>query len=76
MLEKHMVKNRDFLVTETEIDTKIDPTVIVNFLKEKDATGHVVFHLSQGSLQSIVVTERTKISEPKRDEVRQSLGME
>ncbi len=75
-VEERLVRsNKDVLVTETTIDTKMPPDTLLSYLKGRSTTGSVTFHLIQGGIRQIVVVEKTKVPEPKRDNIRDSLGI-
>jgi hypothetical protein len=67
--------NVDFLVTETTVDPRIPVDKVVAWLRERKATGQLVFHLSQGGIQKVALTEKTKAAEGKREKVREILGI-
>jgi len=70
-----MIKtNTDFLVTETTLDPKIPVDKVVSVLRERRTTGQLTFHLSQGGIQKVALTEKTK-TERVRDKIRGLLGM-
>jgi len=73
--ENKMIKtNTDFLVTETTLDPKIPVDKVVSVLRERRTTGQLTFHLSQGGIQKVALTEKTK-TERVRDKIRGLLGM-
>ena len=75
MDENKMIKtNTDFLVTETTLDPKIPVDKVVSVLRERRTTGQLTFHLSQGGIQKVALTEKTK-TERVRDKIRGLLGM-
>jgi hypothetical protein len=76
MQEEEMVKvNVDFVVTETTVDPRIPVDKVVAYLRKQKATGQLTFHLSQGGVQKVALTERTKVGEEKREKVRDILGI-
>ena len=76
--EDDLIKhNADFLLTETTfVDGKTPPETVLNVLRNRKTTGQVTIHLSQGGIQKIVLTEKTKASEDQREKIREILGME
>jgi hypothetical protein len=50
----------DFLVTESKFDRRQDVLVILEFLKNRKATGQLTVHLNQGGVTNIVVTQKSK----------------
>lgn len=76
MDEDAMISNHDYFVTETTIDPKkVSPDKVVSYMKKQRTTGPITVHLSQGGMQSIVVTERKKLTEAQSEEIRRLLGM-
>ena len=76
MQEEELVKvNVDFVVTETTVDPHIPVEKVVAWLRKQRATGQLTFHLSQGGVQKVALTERTKVGEGKREQVRGLLGI-
>lgn len=76
MEDEEMVKgNEDFLVTETTVDPKLPVDKVVAWLRARRATGQLVFHLSQGGIQKVALTEKTKSPDGKREKVREILGV-
>lgn len=76
MEDEEMVKvNVDFLSTETTVDPLIPVDKIVAWLRQRKATGQLVFHLSQGGVQKIALTEKTKVVDGKREAIRSILGV-
>jgi hypothetical protein len=76
MPDEELVKvNVDFVVTETTVDAKIPVEKIVSWLRKQKATGLLQFHISQGGVQKVSLTERTKVGEEKRQKVRGLLGI-
>ena len=73
--EEMAIGNRDFLVTETEVDPKIPVTAVVEHLRRRKVTGQLVFHMSQGGIQKVALMERTKVQDAKREDVREILGV-
>jgi len=74
--DQMMITNHDFFITETTIDPKLPPETVVAYMKKRRTTGPVVVNLSQGGTQSIVVTERKKLSEAQSKQIREILGMQ
>jgi hypothetical protein len=76
MPDEELVKvNVDFVVTETTVDAKIPVEKIVSWLRKQKATGQLTFHLSQGGVQKVALTEKTKVGEDKREKVRGIMGI-
>jgi len=76
MCDEMMIRNNDFLVTETTLDPQLDTTRIVTLLRQRKTTGQLTIHLSQGGVQKIALTEKTKANEKQRSKIRDILGME
>jgi hypothetical protein len=77
MEDEDMVKaNTDFLVTETTLDPKIPADAIVAALRKRKTTGQLTFHISQGGLQKIALTEKTKADDCQAEKIRDILGMD
>ncbi len=76
MPDEELIKvNVDFVVTETTVDPKIPVDKIVAYLRKQKATGQLTFHLSQGGVQKVALTEKTKVSEGQREKVRGLVGI-
>ncbi len=76
MEDEEMVKeNQDYLVTETTVDPKLPVDKVVAWLRARKATGQLTFHLTQGGIQKVALTEKTKTAEGKREQVREILGV-
>ncbi len=74
--DEEMVKvNTDFLVTETTVDPKLPVETVVAWLRQRKATGQLVFHLSQGGVQKVALVEKTKAKDEVRQKVRALLGV-
>jgi hypothetical protein len=68
--------NSDFLLTETTfVDGKIPPETVLKVVRERKTTGQLLIHLSEGGIQRIVLTEKTRANEAQRDKIREILGM-
>jgi hypothetical protein len=77
MDDQKMIKaNVDSLVTDTTIDPRISPETIVDALRRRKTTGQLVFHVSQGGIQKIVLTEKTKADHMQAEKIREILGFE
>jgi len=78
MCEDDLIKtNSDFLLTETTfVDGKIPPETVLDVVRRRKTTGQLTVHLSQGGIQKIVLTEKTKANESQREQIREILGME
>jgi hypothetical protein len=48
---------------------------VVAWLRERKATGQLVFHLSQGGVQKVALVEKTKAKDGVREKVRALLGV-
>jgi hypothetical protein len=73
--EQDMIKtNVDSLVTDTTLDPRISPETIVEALKRRKTTGQLVFHMSQGGIQKILLTEKTKADDDQASRIRKILG--
>ena len=72
--EKAVVTSSDYLYTETVIDPKLSPDQLVLFLKQRKTTGQLVYHLSQGGTQRVVLVEKTKATVPQKEKIRDILG--
>ena len=76
MCEELIKTTNDYLVTETTLDSKVSLAEIVTVLRGRKTTGQLVFHLSQGGIQKIALTEKTKADDDQAAEIRETLGME
>ena len=77
MEDEDLVKtNVDSLLTETTLDPKIAVDTIVTTLRNRKTTGQLVFHLSQGGIQKVALTEKTKASDTQAEQIRELLGMD
>jgi hypothetical protein len=77
MEEQKMIKaNVDSLVTDTTIDPRISPETIVDALRRRKTTGQLVFHISQGGIQKVLLTEKTKADDMQAEKIREILGFE
>jgi hypothetical protein len=68
--------NSDFLVTETVVDPKIPVDTVVLWLRERKATGQLIFHLSQGGVQKVALVEKTKAENGQREAIRKILDVD
>lgn len=68
-------RNVDYFVTESTIRKNTDPSKLTDFLKARKRTAHVCTRIMQGGTASIIVTEKTKITQKQSDEIRKILGM-
>jgi len=75
MCEELIKTNVDFLLTETTLDPKISAQSIVTVLRERKTTGELVFNLSEGGIQRILLREKTKADEEESERLRQVMGM-
>lgn len=73
--EEMAVKNEDFFVTETRIDTTLPIASVVEYLQKEKIVGTLTFHLSQGNVQKAQLVERSKAPEKYRKQVRKILGV-
>lgn len=77
MKAEELVKtNADFLVTETTIDPKIPVEKIVQTLREWKTTGQFVVHLSEGGIQKVSLTEKTRTAIDQSAKIRRLMGWE
>ena len=77
MNEDDMVlTNSDFVVTETTLNPKVPLERVVALLRERKATGQLVCHVSQGGVQKVSLTEKTKATGKKSDQIRGVFGWE
>jgi len=77
MEDEDMIKtNVDSLLTETTLDPRIPPEVILEKLKKRKTTGQLVFHMTQGGLQRVALTEKTKANDMQAEKIRDILGFE
>lgn len=73
--EDVVVGNRDFLVTESVISPKLCPSELLAWMRDNRKTGDIVYRLNQGGVREAVLSEKTRIPDGKREEIRHSLGM-
>jgi len=77
MEDEDMVKtNVDYLVTQTTLDPRLPVDTVVTVLRKRKTTGKLTFDLSQGSVQRVELTEKTKADGLKSRKVRDVLGMD
>lgn len=76
MSEEIIERDNDYLITETKIYNKTRRELIFEVLHEQKTTGELRFQLVDGGIRAIQLSEKTKMSEPQRDKIRQILGME
>ena len=77
MEDEDMVKSStDALTTETTLDAAIPANTIVDRLQKRKTTGQLVFHLTQGYLQKISLTEKTKADDLQGEKIREILGFD
>jgi hypothetical protein len=77
MEEQKIIKaNVDSFVTDTTIDPRISPETIVDALRRRKTTGQLVFHISQGGIQKVLLTEKTKADDMQAEKIREILGFE
>lgn len=77
MEEEVLIKETsDFLVTETTLDPKLPVDQMVLALRQRKTTGQLTFHLSQGGVQKVALTERTKADDEQAADIREILDME
>lgn len=69
------IGNRDFLVTETEVDPKIPVPAVVEHLRRRKVTGQLVFHLSQGGIQKVALVEKSRAKAGQREKLRAILDV-
>ena len=75
MCDELIRTNIDYLVTETTLDPNAPVEQVVTAIRERKTTGRLIFDLSQGGIQKVSLTERTKTGAA-RKKIRQTLGME
>jgi len=76
MSEAKIVTNIDYLVTETTFEPKQPAAEILRELRERKTTGQFVIHLSEGGIQKVLLTEKTKATGKKSDQIRGVFGWE
>ena len=65
--------SNDYLVTETTLAASATPAEIVAAIRYRKTTGQLIFHLSQGGIQRVVLVERTKTSRAESDKIREAI---
>ncbi len=75
MCDELMKTNVDFLVTETTLDPLVPVEKVVGLLRGRKTTGQLTIHLSQGGIQKVAPTEKTKANESQSEKIRDVLGM-
>ena len=68
--------SKDSLVTETTVNPELSPEKLVTILRERKTTGQLTFHLSQGGIQKVALTEKTKATDDQSGKIREILEME
>lgn len=74
MDEAKIVTNTDYVVTETTFEPKQPLPEILTELRERKTTGQFVIHLSQGGIQKVLLTEKTKTAGAASSKIRGVLG--
>jgi protein-L-isoaspartate O-methyltransferase len=76
MDDEEVVKaNSDFLVTETTVDPKLPVDKVVAWLRQRRATGQLIFHITQGGIQKVALVEKTRAVDGQREKIREILGV-
>lgn len=66
----------DFLAVESQFDTHVDPTQLLDFLRGQRATGPLTFDLLQGGIRVIKLRQQKPIDDAQADTVRQLIGVQ
>ena len=76
-LEDLIKQNTDYLFTKTVLTGNgHTPEEVLKALRSRKTTGQVVFNLSQGGVQSIQISEKTKATEAQSQKIREILGVD
>jgi hypothetical protein len=68
--------NLDYFVTETTLDPHVSMVELLANMKRSRWTGELRMVVNQGGIQKIVLTERKKMTEDRRTQVRAILHMD
>lgn len=74
--EDVVMENRDFLVTESVISPKVSPSDLLSWMRDNRKTGDIRWIVSNGGVQHAILSEKTKVPDAKRVEIRHALGMD
>lgn len=74
--EDMIVNSGDYFVTESTLNLESSPNEAVAFLRRTKTTGQLTFHMTQGALQKIALTEKTKAKGKQSTGIRQAMSME
>ncbi len=72
--EIQIVKNCEYLITETRLKADISADAIISVIRAHRATGSLTFQFHEGGIRDVLLTEKTKPSQPQRDEIRKILN--
>jgi len=76
-LDELIKQNTDYLFTKTVLaGNGHSPEEVLRALRTRKTTGQVVFNLSQGGVQSIQISEKTRATEMQSKKIREILGVE
>jgi protein-L-isoaspartate O-methyltransferase len=62
-------------VTETTVDPKLPVDKVVAWLRQRRATGQLIFHITQGGIQKVALVEKTRAVDGQREKIREILGV-
>lgn len=74
--EDMVVKSRDYLLTEAEINREATAQEIADFLHRRRVTGEVKTHHREGGIRQVIVTQKTPLNADEGKAVREILDME
>jgi hypothetical protein len=69
-------KTTDYIVTETTVDPGAPVAEVIAYLVARHTTGQLLVYMSQGSMQKITLTERTRATVQESDRIREILEWE
>ena len=69
-----VVKNEEFIVTETRLKSEVAPEVIISLLRAHRTTGSLTMEFFEGGIRNVFLSEKRKPSETQRTEIRKILN--
>jgi len=77
MSEDEMIESAtDYFVTESVLDVRAAPGEIVRLARLRKMTASITFHINEGGLAKIVVTQKTKLNAKNANATRKVIGMD
>ncbi len=76
MTPNDLIRNSDFLLTESEIDKRVSIDEAIIHLLKRRTSGTLSVDFHEGGVRTVRLSERRRMSEACRDSVRKILKME